>query len=41
MNALSGNHPFSKIPPAQQKLFLDVGMKALQALDNHTRKEAG
>jgi hypothetical protein len=32
MNALNNDLPFEKVPAAQQKLFLSVGMEALKAL---------
>lgn len=32
MNALNNDLPFEKVPAAQQRLFLSVGMEALQAL---------
>lgn len=41
MNALNNDLPFEKVPGAQQKLFLSVGMAALKALQAANGQAAG
>lgn len=41
MNALKNGHSFAKLPPAQQRLFLDAGTEIIRAIHSATEKEAG
>lgn len=41
MSALNNNHEFGRVPADQQKLFLEVGMAAIRALEAHSKAAQG